>query len=352
MERKLNAEEKRENEINKPVNIGAKKKLATAKGNKDDEFYTRKEDIEKELIHYKSKFKNKTIFMNCDDPEWSNFWLFFKEKQQDWGIKRIISTHYEEGNKFSYGLMREEKGNKYVEEKIRISGDEKYSAGDFRSKDALELMRMSDFVITNPPFSLFREYIAFLINHKKKFIIIGNNNAITYKETFKLIKDEKIWLGKTGVIPNFYIDIPKTEHKRIEEQLAKPIANSKLISETDDKMRFMVSLGVGAWFTNVNKSLRKKNVELTGRYKGNESKYPHYDNYNAINVNAAKDIPYDFKGIMGVPITFLHKLNTNQFEIIGILNGSRDNNPEKQSHPYINGKKKYARLLIKLKEVK
>lgn len=239
--------------------------LHKAKKEKNDEFYTQITDIEKELKHYKEHFKNKTIFMNCDDPSWSNFWLYFSMNFEYLGLKKIISTHYED-SKPSYKLEMINMG-----ETIKTTLTQN---GDFRSPECIELMQESDIVVTNPPFSLFREYIAQLIEYEKKFIVIGNNNAITYKEIFKLIKENKLWLGINQV---------------------------KEFKQPDGTIKKFGNIG---WYTNLTHNKRNQEIILFKQYEGNESNYPKYDNYDAIEVSKVKDIPIDYDGAMGVPITF------------------------------------------------
>ncbi len=337
-----------EEKVNKAVAAGAQKNMQAAKANKNDEFYTRLEDIEKELKHYRKHFKGKTILLNCDDPEWSNFWVYFRANMAEFGIKRLIATHYEMDGSPSYKMeahliVDETTGKKKIRQnrKIPLKGN-----GDFRSEECIKLMQEADIVVTNPPFSLFRELIDLLEENKKKYILIGNNNAITYKETFKLIKKNKLWLGKSGMVENFHTNIPKSDPERFKETLNK--RNTYLVSEDDMEWKVNVHPGNGCWFTNVGTPADRPFVELTETYKGNEDKYPKYDNYDAININKAKDIPMDYTGVLGVPITFLHKLNTEQFEIVGITK-NWDDYDERFSDPYVNGKALYARLLIKRK---
>ena len=205
--------------------------------------------------------------------------------------------------------------------------------GDFRSKESVELLKQADVIVTNPPFSLFREYIAQLIEYKKKFLIIGNINAITYKEVFKLIKENKIWLGinmgrgiSGFIVPEHY-ELYGTE------------------TSIDKSGNRIVSPNNCLWLTNLDNFKRHKDIDLKKAYSGNEDDYPKYDNYNGININKTKDIPFDYKGVMGVPITFLHKFNPEQFEIIKFRKG--DDNKDLS----VNGKCPYFRILIKNKQI-
>jgi hypothetical protein len=309
--------------------------LTKAKTNKKDEFYTQLSDIESELKHYKNHFKNKVIFNNCDDPRISNFFNYFSSNFKSLGLKKIITACYknqeidlfnnkidENGFYIEYDDMKNEK------KEIQFSGD-----GDFRSSESIELLKKSDIVVTNPPFSLFREYIAQLIKYDKKFLVIGNINAITYKEIFKLIKGNEAWLGinlgrgiSGFIVPEHY-ELYGTE-ARIDS------CGNRIVSPNNC-----------LWLTNLDTSKRHEDIVLTKTYYGNESEYPKYDNYDAINVNKTKDIPKDYNGFMGVPITFLHKFNPEQFEIIKFRKG----NDEKDLS--INGKCPYFRILIRNKRL-
>lgn len=273
--------------------------LEIAKRRKKDEFYTSLDDIEKEMLYYRPHFEGKTIFMNCDDPDWSNFWWYFSLNFDFLGIKKIISTHYDyDENIPTYKLEYEQQShtNKPKVIKTPLKGN-----GDFRSAECIELLKESDIVITNPPFSLWREYISQLIEYEKKFIIIGNTNAITYKEVFPLLKDNKMWLGHTNFNVGMYFRVPDsyTEYHKIEN-------GQKL-----------VRVSTSCWYTNIDTPQRHENLVLTKFYEGNENNYPKYDNYNAIEVSKVKDIPMDYEGMMGVPITFLNSYNPDQFEILG-----------------------------------
>jgi hypothetical protein len=280
----------------------ANKNLKNAKREKNDEFYTQLTDIEKEVKHYKDQLRDKIVFCNCDDPEYSNFWKYFHLNFKHIGLKKLVSTHFE----------REKPSYKLEYDGETITKTELSQNGDFRSPECIEILKKSDLVITNPPFSLFREYVAQLIEYEKKFLIIGNNNAITYKETFTLIKDNKMWLGYSPRSMKF---------KTINEELKDVNA---------------------CWFTNLDTSKRHENLILYKKYTPEE--YPRYDNYDAINVDKVSDIPVDYDGVMGVPITFLDKYNPKQFEIIGQT--GVDIKLDK-GRPYIDGKRMYSRILIK-----
>jgi len=310
--------------------------LRQAKKNKNDEFYTQLSDIESELQHYKSHFKNKIVFCNCDDPKTSNFFKYFALNFQELGIKKLISSCYKKQDinlfndeKAENGFYCEYTGLENENDIIYFQGD-----GDFRSKESIELLKQSDIVVTNPPFSLFREYVAQLVEYNKKFLIIGNINAITYKEIFKLIKENKSWLGinlgrgiSGFIVPEHY-ELYGTETK------------------IDSYGNRIVSPNNCLWLTNLDNFKRHEDIKLTKKYYGNEIEYPHYDNYNGINVNKTKDIPLDYEGCMGVPITFLHKFNPEQFEIIKFRKGDDEKDLS------INGKCPYFRILIKNKRLK
>lgn len=288
----------------------ANERFDNAKRNKNDEFYTRLEDIEKELNHYKKFFKGKTILCNCDDPRISNFFKYFALNFNNFGIKKIISTCYKNQdvdlftqNKCEKAVYIEYTGNpndptstdfSTIEVK-ELKGD-----GDFRSQECIELLRQSDIVVTNPPFSLFREYVAQLMKYDKKFIIIGHQNAISYKEIFSLIKENKLWLGygfKGGAahfINTHYEDYASAgNHKE-----------------------GMIRVSGVVWFTNLD--IKKRHEELVMYKTYSPEEFPNYENYDAINVDKSTDIPMDYDGVIGVPITFLDKYSPDQFEIIGL----------------------------------
>ena len=309
--------------------------LIKAKKNKNDEFYTQLSDIERELQYYKNHFKNKIVYCNCDDPRVSNFFKYFKLNFKELGIKKIITACYRQQNTDLFNNEKVEKGFFFEYTGFENENKIKYfnADGDFRSKESIELLKQADIVVTNPPFSLFREYIAQLIKYDKKFLTIGNINAIAYKEIFQIIQKNKAWLGinmgrgiSGFVVPKHY-ELYGTETK------------------IDDFGNRIVSPNNCLWLTNLDNFKRHEDIPLTKKYYSNEAEYPFYDNYNAINVNKTKDIPLDYEGVMGVPITFLHKFNPEQFEIIKFRKG----NDEKDLS--INGKCPYFRILIKNKRI-
>jgi len=327
--------------------------LKKAKAGKNDEFYTELTDIEKELRHYKEHFKGKTVFCNCDDPRISNFFHYFSHKFEDLGLKRLITTCYknQERDLFSEhksesAIWLEYNGDKNGDrvpnpEEIgihKLKGD-----GDFRSQESIDLLTQADIVVTNPPFSLFREYVAQLIEHEKKFLIIGNQNVITYKEIFKLIKENKLWAG---------IENGGTKWFRVPEHY--DIQTETRIKTVDGQKFF--SMGSVYWFTNLENRKRNEDITLYKTYIGNEKSYPKYDYYDAIEVSKVSDIPIDYKGAMGVPITFLDKYNPEQFEIldgIGRYSMLTGPTPETQGTylTKINGVPKFARVIIKNKRL-
>ncbi len=299
--------------------------LKEAKKNKKDEFYTQMCDIENELKYYKDQFKEKVVFCNCDDARISNFFKYFFINFEKFGIKKLIAVGYKnERNTYKEnGVYLEYSGTKN-NDIIYLNGD-----GDFRSDESIKLLKQADIVVTNPPFSLFREYIDQLIKYDKKFLIIGNINAITYKEVFKLIQNNIAWLGinlgrgiSGFIVPECY-DLYGTE-------TMIDVLGNKIVSPNNC-----------LWLTNLDNFKRNEEIILTKKYLGNEVEYPKYDNFNGINVNKTKDIPQDYDGVIGVPITFLHKFNPNQFEIIKFRKGDDERDLS------INGKTPYFRILIK-----
>lgn len=297
------------------------KNMHKAKRKKNDEFYTQIEDVQKEVSQYHAQLEDKIVFCNTDNYKSSAFVEYFHKHFKEIGLKKLIALDLD-GSYYEYNGETE-----FFSE---------FESGDFRDKYSIEVLKGVDIVITNPPFSLFREYVAQLIEHEKEFIIMGNNNAITYKEIFPLIKNNKIWLGYNS---------PK--------EFVQPDGTIK-------------KFGNITWFTNIDITKKHEDIFLYKDYYGNEEKYPYYDNYNAINVDRVKDIPRDYDGIMGVPITFLTRYNPNQFEFIGIACGNSWANYKEtliglgfdETIKYggglgsgiVNGKAKYARIFIKNKK--
>ncbi len=320
--------------------------LQQAKKYKKDEFYTQRVDIERELKHYKAHFKNKVVLCNCDDPRISNFFHYFSYNFEFLGLKKLIAICYKNQSRDLFSKNDSEQAiyleyngdkndNKIPDAEeigiIPLTGD-----GDFRSDECIQLLKQADIVVTNPPFSLFREYVAQLAEYNKQFVIIGNLNALTYKETFKLIKEDKLWLGYGFSNGNAYFKTP----------YLKEFAKGVYDEETG-----LVKFRNVTWFTNLDIDKRHEDLILYKKYKGNEQDYPHYDNYDAINVNKTKDIPVDYAGAMGVPITFIDKHNPDQFEILGNLGSYAPDGYSLISSIFINGKKIFKRILIKNKRL-
>lgn len=286
--------------------------LSRAKANKEDEFYTQLEDVERELKHYRKHFKGKVVYLNCDDPRVSAFFHFFSYNFEKLGLKKLIATCYQNQNRDLFSehdseraLFLEYEGDKDGD---RIPGDDEIEVnflkgdGDFRSAEAIDLLKQADIVVTNPPFSLFREYVAQLIKYDKKFIILANQNAITLKEIFPLLKDEKMWLGANSGDMSFRV--PDHYQER---------ATRFWVDNTGQKWR---SFGNMCWFTNLDYSKRHENLILYKTY--NPDEYPAYDNFDAIEVGTVANTPKDYKGVMGVTPGFLAKHNPDQFEVVGI----------------------------------
>lgn len=317
----------------------ANRDLHTAKLQKKDEFYTQLADIENELKHYKDQFRGKVVFCNCDDPKESNFVKYFSMNFEHFGLKKLIATHYKEANlltqekPYKLEYIGDKNGNRMPDPSEFMT--EMISDGNFRSQECIEILKKTDIVVTNPPFSLFREYIAQLMEYNKKFLIISNINAITYKECFKLIKDNKMWLGAS-------IHSGDREF-RVPDDYPLNAAGYRV----DDFGNKYIRVKGVRWLTNMDYEERHENLVLYKRYTPEE--YPKYDNYNAINVNKTSDIPYGYDGMMGVPVTFLDKYNPGQFEIIGIDRYVEDN-PNYGKRFTINNKELYARILIKRKK--
>ena len=283
--------------------MAANANLHKAKEAKNDEFYTQLTDVSKELMHYKQHFKDKIVLCNCDDPTWSAFWKYFHLNFSALGLKKLISTHYDK-NESTYKMEYTGGDDNDIEVGIKTSLE---GNGDFRNQECLDLLDECDIVVTNPPFSLFREYVAVLVEHEKKFLIVGNMNALTYKEIFPLFRDDKLWYGasihsgdrKFGVPDSYPLD-----------------AAGCGIDENGQ--RYIKVKGV-RWFTNLDYAARHEKLVLWKEY--NSEEYPRYDNYDAINVNKYSEIPMDYDGVMGVPITFMDFYCPDQFEIVAFRKG-------------------------------
>ncbi len=346
------------------------KNLRNASKAKKDEFYTQLTDIEKELKHYKEQLRGKVVYCNCDDPFESNFFKYFASNFNVLGLKKLITTSYSgspiTGKQLSLLDMGglKPKGKEPFKIEINEVPDENTDGaidltdvewllkrdanvstplkenGDFRSKECIELLKEADIVVTNPPFSLFREYLAQLMEYKNKFLILGDQNNITKKDIFKNIKENKLWLGydnggtKWFQVPDDY-DITTESRKKI-------INGVKYFS-----------MGRILWFTNFDTVKRHENMVLYKKYIPEE--FPKYDNYNAINIDKVSEIPMNYKGVMGVPITFVDKYNPEQFELLGIMNTGEKNigiryKGTPHGRPLVNGIEKYLRILIRTKD--
>jgi hypothetical protein len=368
----------------------ANSNLTNAKNAKNDEFYTQYHDIEKEINAYldynPDVFRGKTVLLPCDDPEWSNFTKVFAQNFERFGLKKLISTSYAPDSKTyknGYQVTMFEKNDPQFDEKKTEkngkiftlthdkSGDGKIDVndlewhylegdGDFRSKEIKKLRDEADIIITNPPFSLFREFLAWIVEVNKQFMIIGNMNAITYKEVFPLIKENKIWLGATGNGSDMVFAVPKGAE--INENDRQKAARLGYVGD-------YTRLGNSSWFTNIDHGRRHQPLALMTQEDivkfGTKKPFEKYDNYDAIEVSFVKFIPSDYEGVMGVPITFLDKYSPEQFEIIWQASGNtRASAPKKildrlnyRTHPedrggctIVNGNRTYGRILIKHKK--
>lgn len=330
--------------------------LHKASAAKKDEFYTQLVDIEKELKHYKDQFRGKVVYCNCDDPYESNFFKYFASNFNALGLKKLIATSYSGspiiGGQLPLFQVAGSKGKQPLKIEIKevpdtdkdgaINLDDvKYllkhdkntatplkGSGDFRSDECIELLKQADIVVTNPPFSLFRDYVAQLVKYKKKFVIIGNTNSLTYKEIFKLIKDNLLRTGYTNFNVGMFFVVPD---------------NWELFHHVDDKGRKIARVSTACWFTNMDVAKHKELLTLYKKY--NSLDYPKYENYNAINVDKYTDIPCDYDGAIGVPVTFVDKYNPDQFEIIGL--GISNSGIEIGVMPYKPEHKKYRKEVQK-----
>ena len=333
---------------------------------KKDEFYTQLVDIEKELRHYKEQFRDKVVYCNCDDPYESNFFKYFASNFKKLGLKRLITTSYKPSpiantqlglfgdaedlpmpkgrpkvtaNRFVINDVGDIDGDgafdiRDIAEQLKANKNNEWAPlkgeGDFRSDESIELLKEADIVVTNPPFSLFREYVAQLMEYGKKFLILGSQNALTYKEIFKLIKENTLWLGYDNGGTKWF-QVPTDSEIQTETR-------TKVV----DGIKYF-SMGSIMWFTNLDTTKRHEKLMLYKKYSPEE--YPKYDNYDAININKYADIPSDYAGAMGVPITFLDKYNPGQFEIIRFRKGND------QKDLSINGKYTYFRIIIQKKSI-
>jgi len=325
----------------------ANRGLHSAKRNKKDEFYTQIVDIERELRHYRHHFKNKTVYCNCDDPYVSAFFKYFAKNFAFFGLKKLVTTCYRSRSVDLFSQNDSEQSIKLEYSGgapdnlptpddigvIPLTGD-----GDFRSDECVNILKEADIIVTNPPFSLFNEYVAQLAKYEKKFIIIGHQNAITYKEVFPLIQSNRMWLGYGFKRNMAHFIAPHYEDTA---------------SDADHREGFIRVSGV-VWYTNLDHNKRHEEAILVQQYLGNEDSYPRYDNYDAIEVARTQNIPRDFDGAMGVPITFLTKYNPEQFEILGATESegvgfSRGlwNSESGVAQAMVSGKRVYKRIFIR-----
>lgn len=314
--------------------------LTNAKKAKCDEFYTQLTDIEKEMRHYKDFFKGKVVYCNCDDARESNFFKYFSLNFEHLGLKKLISTGFKADGKGVVLIYEGDKNGNRIVDDNEIIVNELEGNGDFRSAECIEFLKEADVVVTNPPFSLFREYVAQLMEYGKKFLIIGEQNALTYKEIFPYVKANQLWWGasihsgdRKFYVPNNY-----------------PL-NAATCGVDENGKRFIRVKGI-RWWTNIENTTHSTPMDLYRKY--NETDYPKYDNYDAINVDKTSDIPMDYDGVMGVPITFFDKYCPSQFEILDARNHtsvdklkSKSTFLVKDKDSAINGKPTYARILIK-----
>jgi len=342
--------------------VSKNKDLHKAKDAKKDEFYTQLSDIERELRYYEGHFKDKVVYCNCDDPYESNFFKYFALKFNFLGLKKLIATCYigspiantqlslfddesEENKttKMPHKIeitetpdMNNDGAVDFTDVELLLGSSKNHLTrlnvdGDFRSKECIELLKEADIIVTNPPFSLFREYVAQLVEYNKKFVIIGNVNAITYKEIFKLIKESKLWTGYSIRGGDREFGVPDDY----------PL--NAVGCRIDESGKKYIRVKGVRWFTNLDYKERYEEIILYKQY--NSEEYPKFENYDAINVNNTKDIPVDYKGFMGVPITFLDKYNPDQFEIIGL--GISNSGIEIGVQPYKEEHKKYRKEIQK-----
>ena len=324
--------------------MAGNKSLHAANRAKQDEFYTQLPDIEKELKHYRKHFLGKTVYCNCDDPTISNFFRYFELNFEKLGLKRLITTCYknQQTDMFSWHNAEAAAGVEYVGNGTQPSVFQLKEDGDFRSRECIELLKQADIVVTNPPFSLFREYIAQVVEYDKKFVVIGNKNAIPYKEIFPLIKGGKLWVGHTPMSQDLLFDVPV----QYAQELLKTKKEGSAYKIVDGIVK---GRSQSVWFTNLDHKKRHEDLILYKKYSPDE--YPKYDNYNAINVNKTDHIPVDYAGEMGVPITFLDKHNPSQFEIIGMDRPLITELTGKQSRFKIKGKEIFARIVIRNRRI-
>lgn len=325
-----------------------------AKKAREDEFYTRLPDIERELRHYKKHFKGKVVYCNCDDPRVSNFFYYFSYNFEKLGLKKLVTTCYQSQQRDLFSQNDSEtaiyleydgdRNDNAVPDPDEIGIRSLAGDGDFRSEESIELLKQADIVVTNPPFSMFREYVAQLMEHDKKFLILGNKNAITLKEIFPLIQSNKIWIGHTPMGTEMVFDV--------SEEFGKQLV------ETGKTRKYTIVDGVvkarapACWFTNLDFVQRHEDIILYKTFATGD--YPDFDHYDAVNVDRVEEIPIDYDGVMGVPITFLNRHNPDQFEIVDANTIRRTPSVPQKPHGLIKdkdgsigGKPKYVRVAIR-----
>lgn len=316
--------------------------LHNAKQAKNDEFYTRLEDIEKEVKHYRQHFQGKVVYCNCDDSKKSNFFKYFSLNFERLGLKKLIATGYNKGGHGSVFVYEGDKNGNRIPDDSEITNTELQGDGDFRSPECVEFLKEADIVVSNPPFSEFRSYVAQLVEYEKKFLIIGNTQAITYREIFPLIKGNKLWLGVSSFNSGMYFYVPDNYQYAPTYKF-----------DREKNGRKVMRVSSICWYTNLEHDKRHERLELYKRYS--IEYYPKYDNYDAIEVSKVCEIPMDYDGIMGVPITFLDKYNPEQFEIVGATESEGRGFSNgiwrgRVAQAIVNSKKVYKRLFIRNKD--
>jgi hypothetical protein len=316
--------------------------LQDAKKAKKDEFYTQLSDIEHELRHYKAQLKGKVVYCNCDDPRVSNFFHYFSYNFEKLGLEKLVTTCYKsqamdlfsqnDSEQAIYLEYEGDRNNNNVPDPEEIDVKPLLGDGDFRSQETLELLKQADIIVTNPPFSLFREFVTQLVEYDKQFLIIGHQNAITYKEIFPLIMENKLWLGYG-----------------FKRNMAHFMSHYEDTAADLDHKDGMIRVSGVQWFTNMDTSKRHEDLILYKTY--NPVIYPKYDDFDAIEVDKTVEIPMDYKGVMGVPITFLNKYNPDQFEIVGNLGSYAPDGYSLASQIHLNGNKVFKRIAIRNKRL-
>ena len=323
-----------------------------ARRDKNDEFYTQRSDIEKEMQHYESHFKGKVVYCNCDDPRESNFFFYFSRNFERLGLKKLIIACYasddatlfskKDSKKAVYQIYTGDKNGSRCPDDNEIAVKKFKGDGDFRSAESIELLKDADIVVTNPPFSLFREYIAQLIEHKKKFIVVGNYGSVIYRSIWALVQANKLWLGNKPMGDDMLFNVSKEFAAWLQQN--KKEGSGYRIVEGVVKGR-----APATWFTNLNHKRRSDKIILVEKYK--KAAYPKYDGFDAIEVSKTKNIPADYAGAMGVPISFLSKYNPKQFELVGMDTDFIKESGGDSDRFYLGGKRLYVRIVIRNKDL-